>query len=162
VRSAGKNPALRPWRVPAKPAAQNKEAPTPQVMPTAIELKRLFVVKRPPLFKPQLNYHGSWCHLRNGSRCKCPLMTQSGHAYPLLRPPILLGFKKRYHSTAGGGLRAQAGFHQSHSRLGTSVAAHEPRATVCNPGHWIFGWRNTGAVRDPSACVPGRPERNRI
>src|SRR6185312_11601547 len=56
---------------------------------------------------------------------------------------------------------AQTGFHQSRSRLGGGVASREPR-TVCNAGHRIFGRRNAGTVRDPPACIPGRPERSRI
>src|SRR5512144_2867117 len=56
MRSAGENPALRPWRTPANPAAQNSDAPTPQMMPTAGELKRLVESKRPPPSTPLPDY----------------------------------------------------------------------------------------------------------
>ena len=32
---------------------------------------------------------------------RCLLMTQSGHVYPLLRPPILLGFEKKMSLSRG-------------------------------------------------------------
>src|SRR5262245_2724296 len=41
ARSAGQKPTSRPWRAPAKPAAQNTEAPMPQAMPTAAAFDRL-------------------------------------------------------------------------------------------------------------------------
>jgi len=61
--------------------------------------------------------------------------TLIGHAHPLLCRLILLGFEKRLSGT-GGGLRAQAGFHQSRSRLGGGVADRKPCAAIGGARHW--------------------------
>jgi hypothetical protein len=46
MRSSGVNPTVKPWRTPANAIAQNKAAPIPQIIPTAVELKRLAESKR--------------------------------------------------------------------------------------------------------------------